>query len=264
VVVALGALGIVTKLTLDLVPSFRVTQSVYENLPLSQVQANYEAIVSSGYSVSLFTDWRDEIINQVWLKRRVTGENIPDPESFFGAAPASADRHPIRTLSPINCTAQMGIPGHWYERLPHFRMDFTPSSGEELQSEYFVPQQHAVDAITAVASLAGEIAPYVLVSEIRTIAADAFWLSPCYHQPCTAIHFTWADDWDNVSQLLPLLESVLAPFQVRPHWGKLFTLAPLQLQMLYPKMPSFRELAGSFDPNGKFRNAFLDAYVFGS
>jgi alditol oxidase len=262
-VVGLGALGVVTKLTLNVVPSYQLRQDVYENLPLRRLEEHFEEIESAAYSVSLFTDWTGDRINQVWLKRRLSdpiGELGP---TFFGATPAPADRHPIARISAENCTAQMGAAGPWHERLPHFRMDFTPSSGEELQSEYLVPRRHAVAAILAVASLRRRIAPLLLICEIRAIAADQLWMSQCYQQACVAIHFTWKQDWEAVRELLPAIEEKLAPFEARPHWGKLFTISPACVQGLYAKMAGFRELLTSWDPGGKFRNAFIDRYVFG-
>lgn len=264
-VVGLGGLGIVTKLTLAIEPAVEMCQYIYENLPLAQLQAHFDAITSLTYSVSLFTDWRSETINQLWLKSRVTAGKLfeVDPASF-GSTPAPERRHPIGTLSAVNCTEQMGIPGPWYERLPHFRMGFTPSSGEELQSEYIVPRQHAVDALSAINSIREQIAPLLLISEIRTVAADDLWMSPSYHQACVCIHFTWQKNWAAVSQLLPLIEEQLAPFQARPHWGKLFTMPPARLQSLYEKLPDFRQLLQQYDPQGKFRNSFLDTYIFGA
>jgi xylitol oxidase len=261
-VVALGGLGIVTKLTLEIQPTFAVRQDVYENLPLAQLEKNFDAIQASGYSVSLFTDWQGDSINQLWLKRRTINQDAAAP-TFFGAALAPADRHPIAEISAENCTPQMGIPGPWHQRLPHFRMNFTPSSGDELQSEYFVPRQHAIAALRAVAHLHEKISPLLLISEIRTIAADDLWLSPCYQQACVAIHFTWKPDWPAVRELLPMIESQLAPFDARPHWGKLFTMEAARLRSLYKKLPDFQRLLRSYDPNGKFRNAFLDRYIFG-
>ena len=263
-VVGLGGLGIVTKLTLDILPTFDMRQDLYENLPLSQLEAHFDEITSSGYTVSLFTDWRDAIFNQVWLKRQVSnGASLEVEPQLFGATPATRRLHPIGSLSSENCTEQMGIPGPWYERLPHFRMDFTPSSGEELQSEYFVPRQHAIAALHAMDQLREHIAPILQISEVRTIAADNLWMSPCYQQACVAIHFTWIKDWPAVSKVLPLIEERLAPFHARPHWGKLFTMRPEHLQSLYSKLPEFQELLRHYDPQGKFRNAFLDKYVFG-
>lgn len=262
-VVALGALGIVTQLTLSVIDSFQVRQDVYENLPLTALESDYAAIMASGYSVSLFTDWQTDTFNQVWRKRRVTAGDVPErAEPFFGAAPAAIELHPIAQISPVSCTPQLGVPGPWHERLPHFRMDFTPSSGEELQTEFFVPQRHAVRAIQAVSRLAPQIAPLLHISEIRTIAADSLWLSPCYQEPCTAIHFTWKPDWENVRALLPKLEEVLSAFAARPHWGKLFTMSPSYVQSLYPRLRDFRALAESLDPYGKFRNAFVTQYLF--
>jgi xylitol oxidase len=264
-VVSLGGLGVITKLTLDILPSFMIQQEVYENLPVAQLDEHFEEIVSHAYSVSLFTDWRPDRVNQVWLKRHVAGDaGLALAPSFFEATLAPTHRHPIVSLSADPCTEQMGIPGIWYERLPHFRIDQTPSSGEELQSEYFVPRQHAVAALRAVTQLHERIAPLLMISEVRTIAADTLWMSPCYQQASVGIHFTWKRDWPAVQKLLPQIEEQLAPFNPRPHWGKLFTLPPAYVQSQYQKLPDFRDLLRSYDPKGKFRNAFLDTYILGA
>jgi alditol oxidase len=262
-VVALGGLGIVTKLTLEIVPSFLVRQDVYEHLPWKQLEENFDAIAASAYSVSLFTDWQSDRANQVWLKQRVDDGDGHEPvPTFFGATLARSDRHPILNVSAEHCTTQRGVAGPWHERLPHFRMNFTPSNGAELQSEYFVPRPNATAALAAVARLRDKVGPLLLISELRTIAADSLWMSPCYQQACASIHFTWKPDWPGVRSVLPGIEAALAPLGARPHWGKLFTLAPAHLQSLYGKLPDFRQLLLQFDPRGKFRNAFLDRYIF--
>ncbi|HXM42061.1 MAG TPA: D-arabinono-1,4-lactone oxidase [Bryobacteraceae bacterium] len=262
-VVGLGALGAITRITLDIQPTYTVRQYVYEDLPLSQMQEHFDAIQASGYSVSLFTDWQNRRIKEVWIKSRDGGgQAFAPPREFFGAKPASRNLHPIAELSAENCTAQMGMPGAWYERLPHFRMGFTPSAGKELQSEYFVPRHNAVDAILAVERLRNRVTPLLLISEIRTIAADDLWMSTCYRRPSVTIHFTWKPDWPGVKRLLPIVERELSPFQPRPHWGKLFTLSPADCRSRYEKLGEFVELAAKYDPRGKFRNDFLDTYVF--
>jgi alditol oxidase len=264
-VVGLGALGVVTKVTLDIQPAFMMRQYVYENLPLGAVKDHFDAIQSSGYSVSLFTDWQNQRMSEVWVKSRVEeGQAFDATPDFFGAKLATKNLHPIAELSAENCTEQMGVPGPWYERLPHFRMGFTPSAGKELQSEYFVPRQHAVEAILAVERLRDQVGPHLMISEIRTIAADNLWLSPCYEQPCVSIHFTWKQDWPAVRKLLPLIEKELAPFKARPHWGKLFTTSPAELKSIYKKLPDFIQLSKKYDAQGKFRNEFLSTNVFGS
>jgi xylitol oxidase len=263
-VVGLGALGVVTKITLDLLPTFMVKQYVYENLPLSELQEHFDAIEASGYSVSLFTDWQKKRVNEVWIKSRVeAGQSFNATPDFFGAKLATRNLHPIAELSAENCTEQMGVPGPWFERLPHFRMGFTPSAGNELQAEYFVPRRHAVEAILAIERLRDQVSPHLLISEIRTIAADDFWMSPCYKQPSVTIHFTLKPDWPAVSQLLPVIERELAPFHARPHWGKLFTVAPERLKASYEKLADFIELSKKYDPHGKFRNDFLTKNIFG-
>lgn len=264
-VVGLGALGVITKITLDVQPTFMMRQYVYENMLLRDMKDHFDAIESSAYSVSLFTDWQKQRINEVWIKSRVEEGPVFDkaPE-FFGAKRATRNLHPIAELSAENCTEQMGVPGPWYERLPHFRMGFTPSAGKELQSEYFVPRQHAVEAILAMERLRDLIGPHLIISEIRAIAADNLWLSPCYEQSCVTIHFTWKQDWPAVRKLLPVIEKELAPFEARPHWGKLFTTSPTQLKSLYKKIPEFVQLTTKYDPRGKFRNEFLDTNIFNS
>ena len=263
-VVGLGALGVITKVTLDIQPTYMMRQYVYENLPLSAMKDHFDAIESSAYSVSLFTDWQNQRMNEVWIKSRdEQGQAFDATPEFFGAKRATRNLHPIAELSAENCTEQMGVPGPWYERLPHFRMGFTPSAGKELQSEYFVPREHAVEAILAVERLRDQVSPHLLISEIRAIAADNLWMSPCYEQPCVTIHFTWRQDWPAVSKLLPVIEKELAPFHARPHWGKLFTTPPSQLKSIYKKLPDFIQLSETYDPHGKFRNQFLDTNIFG-
>jgi xylitol oxidase len=261
-VVGLGAIGVVTKVTLRLEPTYQVRQFVFEELPLEEVRRNFDKIMSAAYSVSLFTDWQKESVNEVWVKDR-TGSGNSFGKEFFGARAATKNVHPIIELSAENCTAQMGVPGVWYERLPHFKMGFTPSSGKELQAEYFIPTRHAVDAMMAVQRMGKEIGPHLFISEIRTIAADNLWLSPAYGQDVVSIHFTWKQDWPAVSKLLPKIESELSPFGVRPHWGKLFTISNKNLSSRINKMEEFKKFAREYDPKGKFVNDFLQTNVFG-
>jgi xylitol oxidase len=170
--------------------------------------------------------------------------------------------HPLPGFPAENCTEQMGISGPSYERLPHFRMNFTPSGGDELQSEYFVPLENAHEAILAVEELRDHVTPHLLISELRTIAADDLWMSPCYQRASVAIHFTWKPEWDAAKNVLPMIEEQLAPFDARPHWAKLFAMPPSRLQKLYAKLPDYRALLEHYDPSGKFRNEWLDLYCF--
>ena len=264
-VVSLGALGVITQLTLAVVPTFQLRQEVYENLPLAAAVSHFDEIQRLAYSVSLFTDWRNDRFTQVWLKREVDADVPGSVErELFGATLATANMHPLPGLSPESCTAQMGMPGAWCDRLPHFRMAFTPSSGAELQSEYFVAYQHAGAALEAIMRIGADIAPQLLVSEVRTIAADALWMSPCHGSACVAIHFTWKPDWPRVQRVLPLIESALAPFDPRPHWGKLFTMSAGVVRSRYQRLDDFRRLVEEHDHTGTFSNPFIDRYVFGA
>jgi xylitol oxidase len=265
VVVGLGALGVITKITLQVQPTFQMTQMVYENLSFSQLEHHLDDIFASGYSVSVFTDWQNYRATQVWIKRRVDqSPHSNSKEDFYGAKLATRNLHPLAGHSAENCTEQMGVPGPWYERLPHFRMNFTPSSGAELQSEYFVPRDKGYAAIQAVEQLRDQITPHLFISEFRTIAADDLWISPCYQQPSMTLHFTWKPEWPAVKRVLPLIEEKLAPFGARPHWAKLFTMQPARLRSHYARMPDYQAILAQYDPNGKFRNEFINTNIYGA
>lgn len=261
-VVGLGALGFITKVTLAIQPTYDVAQNVFLGLPMSQLREQFVDIMSAGYSVSLFHDWKGDRVSEVWIKSRIGTDKLQSQPEFYGAKAATKSLHPIMDHSAESCTEQMGIPGPWYERLPHFKMGFTPSSGKELQTEYFVPVDRAVEAIEAVSRLGKQINPHLFITEIRTIAADDLWMSPCHNQTSVAIHFTWKQETDAVLQLLPQIENELAPFNPRPHWGKIFTMAPKMLQSRYEKLDGFKKLATEFDPQGKFRNDFLERNLY--
>ena len=264
-VVGLGALGVITKITLDVQPSFQMTQVVYENLSFAQLEHHLNDIFASGYSVSIFADWQNHRATQVWIKRRVDGGAPVDLHAeFYGATPAKQNLHPLTGHSAENCTEQMGVPGPWYERLPHFRMNFTPSSGAELQSEYFVPRDKGYAAILAIEQLRDQITPHLFISELRTIAADDLWISPCYRRPSMTIHFTWKPEWPAVKKVLPLIEEKLTPFAARPHWAKLFTASPAYIKSCYARMADYQQLLAHYDPAGKFRNEFINTNIYGS
>jgi xylitol oxidase len=261
----LGSLGVLTAVTLDVQPTYQVAQSVYQNLSFDQLQHHFEEIFGAGYSVSLFTDWQHHQATQVWIKRRLTPNdaNKWQPE-FFGARLATEKLHPLAGHSAEACTEQQGIPGPWYERLPHFRMNFTPSSGQELQTEYFVPLDRGYEAILAVEKLRDQITPHLFITELRTIAADKLWMSMAYERPSMAIHFTWKPEWPAVRQVLPQIEAALEPFQPRPHWAKLFTMAPAKIESRYARLGDFKGLVKQHDPAGKFRNKFIETNLYTS
>ena len=253
-VVGLGALGVVTALTLDVVPAFEISQYVYDDLPRASLEQHLPEILSAGYSVSLFTNWAGEDINHAWLKR-----TEPMPEGpWFGAPPADGPRHPVPGVPADNSTEQFGVPGPWHARLPHFRMEFSPSTGAELQSEWMVPFDQALAAIDAVARVRAQVAPVLQVNEIRTVAADDLWLSMNYRRASLGLHFTWIADTAAVLPAVRALEEQLAPLAARPHWGKVFTEDGAAIRARYPRFADFVALAGRYDPQGMFRNAWLD------
>lgn len=268
-VVSLGMLGPVVTITLAIEPTYEIKQDVYQNMPMESLNKHFDEIMSAGYSVSLFTDWQNKNINEVWIKskvREVLGEKpekgfLAKPE-YFGGKLATKNLHPIAELGAENCTDQMGVAGAWHDRLPHFKMGFTPSSGKELQSEFFIDRKNAVAAIKAVEKLSAKIGPLLMITEIRTIAADDLWMSTAYKRDSVAIHFTWKQEVEGVMALLPEVEAALEPFDYRPHWGKIFTIDPTKLQKRYEKLDEFKALVAEFDPDGKFRNEFIEKNLY--
>jgi xylitol oxidase len=255
-VVGLGALGVVTRLTLDVEPAYEVRQRVFEGLAWDRLHADFDAITGAGYSVSVLTRFGPEV-DQVWVRSRVTDEAERVRPDLFGARPATVDRHPILGIDPTWCTPQLGVPGAWSDRLPYFRMGFTASSGAELQSEYLVPREHAAGAIEAVRGLGASIRPLLQVCEIRTVAADGLWMSPQYGRDTVGIHFTWRLEPEGVVEVLRDLEPALAPFAPRVHWGKLFLAA----EASYERLADFVRLMERLDPRGAFRNPWLETHV---
>lgn len=256
-VVSLGALGVFTHVELDVEPTFDIAQRVYLGLPLDGVLESFAEVTSFGYSVSLFTTWADaDLVDQLWLKRRVDRDPAP-PEDVLGARPATAPMHPIGEGDTAACTPQLDEPGPWHTRLPHFRLEHTPSLGVEIQSEYLVPLENAVQALREVRSLANRIAPHLLVCEVRRIAPDDLWLSGANDTDAVGIHFTWRRRPAELDVLLPVIEERLLPLRARPHWGKQFAADRTQLAALYPRFDDFRALAERFDPQRLFRNRFL-------
>lgn len=260
-VVGLGAFGVVTAVTLETVPAYDVRQCVFEHLPWDAVFDCFDEIQDAAYSVSLFTTWAEDAVDQVWLKTIADGPFLPR-QDFYGAPAVRSPRHPVHAagMSADNCTEQLGVAGPWYDRIPHFRLEFTPSAGAELQSEFFVPRRDAVEALRAVRELADLVAPLLYVSEIRTVAGDDLWLSPAYGGDRVAIHFTWRPT-PEVLDVLPAIEERLAPFGARPHWGKLFRGGDVATR--YPRLRDFRALAHTLDPDGKFASPFLRRHVLG-
>ena len=261
-VVALGGLGIVTTVELATVPAYEVRQFVYEDIPAAAVAEHFEEIFASGYSVSVFTGWRPGAGVQIWQKQRaeVPGTAGSGQPVWLGGRLADGPRHPVPGMPTANATEQLGVPGPWHERLPHFRLAFTPSAGEELQSEYLLPRAEAGPAIEALTRIGDRIAPILQIAEIRTIAADGLWMSMASGRDTVAFHFTWIQDDAAVMPVLPAIEEALAPFAARPHWGKVFSTPLDAITRMYPHWHDFLALLRRYDPDGKFRNEFMDRY----
>ena len=256
-VISLGALGVTVRLTLDTRPAYEISQVVYDGVPVRRLGPDFEEIFASAYSVSAFTDWLDPDV-MVWRKLRA---GTPYEAEWLGGRIADGARHPIKAMPADFATEQGGVPGPWNERLPHFRLEFTPSNGEELQSEYFLPRAVAGQAFEELRTLGKRFEGLLQISEVRTIAADDLWLSPSQGRDTVALHFTWIQDEAAIRPVVEALEAAILPLGARPHWGKVFTTDAATLRECYPKVPEFISLAAKYDPTGKFRNDYLDTYL---
>lgn len=256
--VAIGALGVVTTVELAIEPTFQVATTVHTGLGWDVVDEHFETVMSAGYSVSMFTGFTDDGVRQVWTKRRTDREEPVFDLEAAGAVAGTAPIHPVPGSDVAGVTDQQGVPGPWHERLPHFRSAFTPSAGEEIQAEWLLPADAAVPAIQALRTIGDRLAPVLFVSEIRRIAADEAWLAPSSERDSVAFHFTFHRDPEAVVALLPVIEDVLAPFDPRPHWGKVSAASPSRLHQAYPRLAAFAALARELDPAGRFRNPFLE------
>jgi alditol oxidase len=262
-VVALGALGIVTRVTLDIEPAFSVRQDAFEGLAWAALLADLDAVMSAGYSVSLMTSWSGPTVSRWWIKTRLEdGASDAMPAARLGTAPAAqpslrATPEAIQRLNPF------GVAGPWSERLAHFRPDVEPNPAFHLQSEYMVPRAQATTAIARLRDISERIDCLLWATEIRSMTGDGLWLSPSFGDDRVAIHFSWLRETDAVAALTAEIEEMLLPLGARPHWGKIMHARAAELVPLYPKLPAFRNLARSYDPNGKFRNEFLDTHVLG-
>jgi alditol oxidase len=253
--VGLGAFGVVVRVTLDVEPSYLVRQDVYTGLSWDRVLAGLDGVMSAAYSVSLFTDWSGES-PRAWVKRRLAEPEDATPGEFFGAR---RDPGPARLAdAPVDNLTAHGVAGPWSERLPHFRIDATPSNGDEIQSEYFVGRHRGAEALDAVRRLAHRVTPLLFVTEIRATAPDRLWLSGSYDRETLAIHFTWRNCPGQVEAAVREIEAALAPLGARPHWGKVSHVQAGQFDLLYPRLRDARALFERLDPEGRFSNRRLE------
>ena len=255
--VGLGAFGIVVRVTLDIEPTYLVRQDAYTGLPWDRLLADVDGVLGAAYSVSLFTDWSGESLRAAWVKRR-TGNTEADetPDEFFGAR---REPGPVRFIdAPADNLTVLGTAGPWSQRLPHFRLDSTPSNGDEIQSEYFVDRRDGAAALAAVRRRSASIAPLLMVSEIRSTAQDQLWLSGSYGRETMAIHFTWRNRPAEVDAILREVEAALEPFAARPHWGKVSHVTAGQVAERYPRLADARDLFERLDPDGRFSNRRLE------
>ena len=255
VIVGLGLTGIAVSFELDIEPTFQIMQTIYGELPLKVFGENIIEILSGAYSVSFFSTWDDDQVCEIWYKSKTT-----PPATYFGASARTEKAHPIFGEDATAATEQFGQPGPWHLRLPHFKIGQTPSAGKELQSEFFVDSKNAAAAFAAFHAISKDFRHKVLVTEIRSVAADDYWMSPAYGRESVAFHCTWMLD-DEVPHLVSLIEAVLQPFSFRPHVGKVFNVGSYHLRKVLPKFDEFREYVMKTDPGGKFQNDFTRALL---
>ena len=257
--VGLGLFGVITRVVLEVQPTYQVRQEVYVGAPWDGVLEAFDEIMAGAYSVSLMGDPCSPVLMQIWQKTRVgsgagTEPPAPAPQSLHGGRWYDDADVP----AGIGLNPRAGVVGPWSERLPHFQLDAPPSvGGDELQTEYFVARRHAVDALRAVRAVGERISPHLHAAEIRTVAADDLWLSPAYERDSASIGFTWRKHPEPVHALTGEVETALAEFAARPHWGKLHRFSPDDLERAFPRLPDALDLALQLDPGGKFASDVL-------
>jgi alditol oxidase len=253
----MGAYGIWVSAELETQPSYQMRQDIYRGVPWQFFVEDPARLTGAGYSVSLFGKWGGQQIDKVWVKSRIDQSTPPD--NFAGIGAETKSLAELAAGVGDNLTEQGGKPGPWLHRLPHFRLDATPSAGDEIQTEYFVLRDQIAGAIAALHSLANEINPVLIISEIRTIASDDAWLSPMRRGDSIALHFTWQNDVPAVTTAVAKVEAVLAEFDPIPHWGKLHGFSGEQLERVHPKLAAARAEFDQLDPMGKFSSPNLQS-----
>jgi alditol oxidase len=262
-VVSLGALGVVTRVTLAVEPAFDMRQDAFEGLRWKTVLADFDAVMSAGYSVSLMTTWSEPFVSRFWVKTRLSEKDAEArPALRFGLRPAV---EPVAKAAPeaMQRLNPFGVRGAWFERLPHFRPEVVPGPPGHLQSEYVLPRAKVRQAIEQLRARGERIDRHLWITEIRSVAKDELWLSPSYGDDRVGIHFSWLRQPEAVDELTAEIEAMLLPLDARPHWGKIVHAGAGELAQRYPKMLAFRKLARAYDPVGKFANEFLNKHVFG-
>lgn len=253
--VGVGAFGVVVSLTLAVQPAYRARQDVYKGVSWDAALERFDEVTGAGYSVSVFTRWEPDVLGDVWVKTRLNADDDPVPDALLDGSRV-VDANPLEGLPDL--TELGGVPGPWLARLPHFRLDGKPSFGDEIQSEYFVRRADAPAALRAMRELAPVIHPVLFVSELRTAASDDLWLSGAYKRDFLAIHFTWHNDDAGVRAVLPHVEQALAPFEARPHWGKLHLFDAAAIARVHPRLADARAVFERLDPERRFANAHLE------
>ena len=260
IAIGLGAFGIVARATLAVEETYQMAQELHLELPLATAIDHLDAIFASAYSVSYFTDYQTSNVNQLWRKYRLdpADELLPQtPETYFGAKRSRAKLGPKGPDGTDNITEQFLEPGPWFERLPHVKRQHPMQPGSQLQTEYFVAREHGPSAFAALADLGPLMAPVMVMGEVRTVAGDDLWLSP-YPFDSLALHLSWTTDWPAVRTILPEIEAALAPFEPRPHWGKLYEIEPAEVRGLYPRFDEWAQAVNRYDPTGIFRNDYVE------
>ena len=248
--VGVGAFGVIVALTLEVQPTYRARQDVYQGLSWDAALETLDDITGAGYSVSIFTRWDADLLGDVWVKSRLEADDDPISDGLLDGA-RRVEANPLEGVADL--TELGGVPGPWMLRLPHFRLDGQPSFGDEIQSEYFVTRSDAPAALRAVRELAPLVQPHLFVSELRTAASDDLWLSPAYQRDVLAIHFTWHNDPAGVRSVSAARRGGAGSVPGAPALGQ---AAPVRCRSGRARAPSPRRRARrvrAAGPRGSFR-----------
>jgi FAD/FMN-containing dehydrogenase len=265
--VHLGALGIVTRVTLKVVPAFRLRETRVR-VPFDEVCDRLLDLAAAHTFVKL---WWLPHTDKVWVvsmePTEASGERsrwahrldvfannvLFPPVLWAGARVPALVPWTNRVVSAVHLSEgeQVGRSDHLFT---------LPMPPRHQETELAMPLEHAVEALRWCRSWVERGARVGFITEVRFVKGDESWMSPAYGQDVCqlGVYTAWGAD---APAYMAAFRAQAPRWQARPHWGKELDVTPAQVDDWYPEAPAFRSLAVDFDPDGVFRNPLLDAVL---
>lgn len=266
--IGLGALGVVTALTLQCVPAFAL-RAVEAPMPLDEVLEGFDELAEDNdhFEFYWFPHTRRALTKR---NNRVAAGEARKPLSrfrywlddellsntVFGWTQGLTARVPGLT-GTVNNVATRALSAREYVDAS-YKVFCSPRRVRFREMEYAVPRAALVEVLQSVQAWidgSGERVPFPI--EVRVAAADDIWLSTAFERETAyvAVHQFHRLDHERYFRAV---ESIVGGVGGRPHWGKLHQLDATELERLYPRMADWREVRARLDPSGVFANPYLD------